>query len=453
MKFATACRVTATAILAVSQLALLSAPVDAQQDPTTAARTSDPPRRRTIRTPRFILHTDLSEADARRTLDQMEATIAFAARYWRQESHGQIECYVVHDLEAWPDSAFPNPLVRLWIGGIGGATIGETHGRTRASTRATVFAAARPGIPEHEVVHAYCCQVFGNMGPDWYKEGMAEMAAFGLSKNEGMNCPPYVMLALRNEGRRSIPHIIAGDDIAARISHSLAERLRNRQNQWSHLRMQEWTAEDSERVRRVKTTYYWSWALCHLLVHNPNYSDRFRALGVEYMETGDGSFDRMFGELGPELTFEFDQLVRHMAVGYRADLCRWDWTHKFAPLSPAGEATCHIMAGRGYQPSGLTLVAGEHYAFHADGEWQTSASGTACGPDGDVFGRGRLVAVLVDQYRMGQPFALGSSGTFEAPGGGDLYLRCRDEWHQLDDNQGRLRVRLTRSAPPPTAGR
>ena len=34
---------------------------------------------------------------------------------------------------------------------------------------------------------------------------------------------------------------------------------------------------------------------------------------------------------------------------------------------------------------------------------------------------------------------------FTAPGDGNLLLRCRDDWHQLADNSGRLTVRMKRA--------
>ena len=56
-----------------------------------------------------------------------------------------------------------------------------TRSVTGAQTqiKIVVFAAARPGVAEHEVVHAYCGQTFGTTGPLWYREGMAQLLTCG----------------------------------------------------------------------------------------------------------------------------------------------------------------------------------------------------------------------------------------------------------------------------------
>ena len=40
-----------------------------------------------------------------------------------------------------------------------------------------------------------------------------------------------------------------------------------------------------------------------------------------------------------------------------------------------------------------------------------------------------MVAVVLDAYRLGEPFELGNQGTFEASNNGNLYVRCRDDWN------------------------
>ncbi len=50
---------------------------------------------------------------------------------------------------------------------------------------------------------------------------------------------------------------------------------------------------------------------------------------------------------------------------------------------------------------------------------------------------------------MSEPIELGTSGTFVAPHDGTLYLRCRDTWHTIADNQGSVKVRIKRLEPTP----
>jgi hypothetical protein len=155
-------------------------------DPAAPSAAVEKGTRIVLRSARFALHTDLPRPDAEQVLKRMEAALKGAVQYWRREPRGQIACYVVDDLEHWPDSALPHPLARVWVGGVGGATISEFTGAGRETRiRATVYAIPRQGVAEHEVIHAYCYQTFGEGGPDWYKEGMAQLVSTGGAAGTG----------------------------------------------------------------------------------------------------------------------------------------------------------------------------------------------------------------------------------------------------------------------------
>ena len=157
-----------------------------------------------------------------------------------------------------------------------------------------------------------------------------------------------------------------------------------------------------------------SWALCHMLLCNPNYATRFRALGDSYVTQGRDSFDSAFAPVAKEMAFEYAFFLEHMDVGYRVDLCRWDWQKRFHTLDARGTASARIEAARGYQASGLTVVAGQHYDYATIGSWGTSAEEPSTNADGDARGTGRMVAVVLDAYRLGEPFDLGNQGTFRS---------------------------------------
>jgi hypothetical protein len=53
----------------------------------------------------------------------------------------------------------------------------------------------------------------------------------------------------------------------------------------------------------------------------------------------------------------------------------------------------------------------------------------------------------LSDYSLGKPFEIGAGGSFVADQTGQLYLRCRDDWHQLVDNDGGVSVRLVRCSP------
>ncbi|MCH5372507.1 MAG: hypothetical protein JJ992_00905, partial [Planctomycetes bacterium] len=201
-----------------------------------------------LRSPRFVLHTDLTQQEAEQTLDRMEAALKAAAEYWQCKPRRQIACYVVKDPSKWPDSAFPHPLARVWVGGVGGATISQFEkvgGRRRVT--ATVYADAKPGIVEHEVIHAYCYHAFGEAGPDWYKEGMAQAVAQWAATEPHHGCPPELVRILRNEVARKIPEIVQAGRFTNDLSESFGAMLSDRKIA-GHVPLSDWTTHDVENL-------------------------------------------------------------------------------------------------------------------------------------------------------------------------------------------------------------
>ena len=74
---------------------------------------------------------------------------------------------------------------------------------------------------------------------------------------------------------------------------------------------------------------------------------------------------------------------------------------------------------------------------------RTGADRPAVNADGDRRGDGRLIGVVMEDFRLSDPFVLGTRGSFVAPASGKLYLRCCEAWNRLADNSGVLRVELT----------
>lgn len=403
------------------------------------------------RSKHFLIHTDLPPEAAQALEERLEATLAVVAKYWGRPSRGQIECYVVQDLAAWPDAALPHPLARVLIGGVGGGTVVRTQriGK-RTASKAEVYASARPGIAEHEAVHAYCSQTFGATGPDWYKEGMADMAYYRRHGQRDLRLPAEVRASLKQAKPRTLHEIVNRGRFTGTLADSVDtmlakhESLVKTQQAASHVPLEAWSAEHDKTAKTARESYLWSWALCHLLCENPNYADRFRALGLGYLTGQNTTFEQAFGPVAREICFEYDMFLQHLDDGYRVDLCAWEWNKQFLPAAQRPLAAVNVKAMRGYQASGLQVTAGEQYSYVATGSWTLASGAEAVAADGDAAGQGRLVGVLLDQYKLSEPFELGSRGSFTAPAGGKLYLRCRDAWHSLADNHGAISVRITR---------
>ena len=184
------------------------------------------------------------------------------------------------------------------------------------------------------------------------------------------------------------------------------------------------------------------WALCHFLVHDPNYAPQFLSMGRGFLAGRDVSFDKTYAATPRELWFEYLLFLQHIDRGYRVDLCAWDWNKKFAGLRPGHTLTATINAGRGWQPTGLTVSPGMQYGYVATGNWRIANQHKAIDVNGDDRGRGRLVGVLMKDYQLGPEFDFGGQGSLQSASGGDLYLRCRNAWNELADDSGHVAVRL-----------
>ncbi|MDF1845156.1 MAG: hypothetical protein P1U77_27410, partial [Rubripirellula sp.] len=69
--------------------------------------------------------------------------------------------------------------------------------------------------------------------------------------------------------------------------------------------------------------------------------------------------------------------------------------------------------------------------------------------DGDQAGRGRLVAVVFNDFQLADPIQIGKLKSFASPTGGQLFLRCQDDWNKLSDNSGKLTVHIRRTPTTP----
>ena len=367
----------------------------------------DPAEPRELRSPHFILFTDLSERSANILLAKLETMHDLVSGYFRARPRQPIQCYVVRDIRQWPaDRLDPTAIGKILEPA--GVTISRRIGR---DTTAIVYSCAKHSVVQHEAVHAFCLQTFGATGPTWYSEGMAEMGHYWKPDNLAVSIDPVVITYLTTNPAPSMAQIVA----------------------------------PGQRTGDSWQAYAWRWALCHLLASNPNYSRRFKTLGMNLMSQGrDDSFDSAFGKVADQISFEYDQFIEHFGNGYRVDLCAWDWKTKATNLTSNGRMKEEIEAQSGWQATRLLVRPGVSYDYVAQGEWTVDPA-TTVDAAGAADGRGRLVAAIFADYQLGEPFELGPRGTFVAPTEGQLMVRCRDGWTSLADNEGELTLHLRRT--------
>jgi hypothetical protein len=380
------------------------------------AETSAPPEEtgaeayaiRDVRSRHFLIHTDLSSDKADDFVERLEAMLGFISKYWGQPTRGVIECYIVHSPNEFPVAAIA-PFGLHAVKTVGGATLWPlTSEGKRKDAKSVVYASARLEVVQHEAIHAYCHQTFGRIGPVWYSEGMAEVGRFWKDGDIAVRADPREIEFLRNNPPRSLAELVSPAQVTGDCWQNYASR----------------------------------WALCHFLVSNSNYSYQFRQLGSGLLTGKDVSFEQTYAATTRPLFFEYLSFLQHISQGYRVDLCAWDWNKKFTGLQPGRSLKATIAAGRGWQPTGLTVRAGKQYEYLATGAWQIARQPEAVDADGDDQGRGRLVGVLMKDYRLGAEFELGTKGSLQLKTDGDLYLRCRNHWNELAADVGRVTVKF-----------
>ena len=151
----------------------------------------------------------------------------------------------------------------------------------------------------------------------------------------------------------------------------------------------------------------------------------------------------LFGKIADEISFEYDQFTQNIGNGYRVDLCEWDWKKKARKVS-SGRMLSQVKAKSGWQASGVKVEQGVSYDFVTKGQWAIDDSGEF-NANGNERGGGRLVGVIFNNYRLVEEIDLGRQGRFVPESDGQLFLRCRDSWTELSDNDGVIKVYFRRT--------
>lgn len=367
----------------------------------------DPGQPRELRSDHFVIYTDVSDRSAQILLAKLETMLELISGYYSARPNSVIECYVVRDLRKWPRGRL-DPRAIAKIAEPAGVTLSVAG---NGFTKAVVYSCDKHAVVQHEAVHAYCIQTFGTPGPVWYSEGMAEMGQYWIPGERAVNIDPVVIDYLTTAEPKTMAEIVAAGQITG----------------------DSWQA------------YAWRWALCHLLASNPNYSRRFKKLGLNLMAGKQDSFESAFGKVADQIAYEYDLFVQNFGNGYRADLCAWDWKTQCSNLSSNGRVRHSVKAQRGWQATKLLVREGVSYDYVARGTWSVDG-GENVSADGNDAGTGRLVAMVFSQdHQQSEPFELGAKGSFVGTVEGQLYVRCRDRWTELSDNDGEIELHIRRT--------
>ena len=76
-----------------------------------------------------------------------------------------------------------------------------------------VYSCDKVGVVQHEAVHAYCQQTFGDTGPTWYAEGVAELGHYWKKDQPALEIDPVVINYLKNSPPKKMLDIVAAGQI------------------------------------------------------------------------------------------------------------------------------------------------------------------------------------------------------------------------------------------------
>jgi hypothetical protein len=290
----------------------------------------------------------------------------------------------------------------------------------------------------HEGTHSLMFAHFGNCGPAWFMEAVAELLGTHRLANGKLTLGYFP--ASPDEvpfwGRIKIVQ----DAVRAAHARSISEILAFPPN--AHLQNE---------------TYGWCWAIAAFLDGHPRYRQRFRQLPGEVRSS---DFNRRFLALFADdwhlLNVEWRAFVHELDYGYDFDRNAIE----LRPGEPPGDSvkTVTVAADRGWQSTGLQLEEGVVYQLTATGRYQLAAEPKIwwCEPAGVTirYHRGHplgmlLAMVLPDEAddegaSWPRPTGVGASGEVVPDVRGTLYLRINDSPGELSDNAGSLKVSLQR---------
>ncbi|MBQ18810.1 MAG: hypothetical protein CMJ65_17020 [Planctomycetaceae bacterium] len=293
----------------------------------------------------------------------------------------------------------------------------------------------------HEATHCFMTSRGGPMLPVWYLEGTAELyATHVFDKSTGrwrFAAMPVDVAAMPGWGRLGM--------LRRDVRRGRLPRFDALAGLWK---------SEHEKIE----TYAWSWAFVRFLASHPTLGKSFRELG---RHLGDGrfeaTFERVFRPEFESLQFEWQLAARDLVPGFdfRRAAIRF---RRSQPLPAKGGSTA-VVAGRGWQSTGLRLRKGRSFRVVATGRftlaekprpWVSTADGISFRYHAGLP-LGRLVGVVqpkrVAADRPPKIHSLGSRAEFVPETDGTLFLRLNDFFSELADNTGTVDVEVVPSGP------
>lgn len=299
----------------------------------------------------------------------------------------------------------------------------------------------------HEGVHSLVYRVFGDTGPTWFREGIAELLA--------THCGSGPELELRQ-----VPQSRETSPFWGRFKRM--EQLRGKSKSESQVPRIESVLQYEANLRGDVDAYGWSWALASMLDAYPQYRETLLQAAQHGHDT-DRQFNRWLMQRlagdWPVIQARWRMLVQDFDYGF-------DWNRqqinisKADPMWNGSPIEIKIDADRGWQSIGVRLNRGMAFDISADGTviidddpkpWVSHPDGvTVEYHQGQPLGK--LLARIVPNIAPSEgtlpaleTIGVGKRATIQLDEPCWLLLRVNDATGALGDNESAYNVTITRA--------
>jgi hypothetical protein len=291
----------------------------------------------------------------------------------------------------------------------------------------------------HEGTHAFMLAWLGSLGPAGYAEGMAEL--FGTHRWEEGTLQTRVVPRSREEAPLWGRIKVIREAWQQRSARSLAE-----------------VTHTPHEAFLQTPSYAWAWGVAAFFDQSPERSEAFRSLRSVVSDTTPTFATRLWNKFPDPrgLGEEWQWYLANLDYGY--DIPRETFVR--LPSAPWTKSAIDVQvaADRGWQSTGLALMAGDEVQLTAAGEFRIAqrAKEWMCTADGVTLRYyrgeplGKLLAAVTDEgltegpSPLLSPQAVGATGTVRCERSGVLYLRVNDHPAELAENQGHVLVRVAK---------
>lgn len=293
----------------------------------------------------------------------------------------------------------------------------------------------------HEGTHAFCFYNYGNLGPPWLAEGLAEHLAVHSWQNQKLKLADLVSDKRKLEywGRVKIIQDAWFDG----QPKSIGEVMK--------FAPQDFPATES---------YAWSWAAVMMFDRHSRLHDAFhQALAVLHQHSN-AKWNELLLEKSAldndQLKSQWDVLISEMTYGYDLEKAEIQWSPKSE--APAADFTIELKADGAWHDTGFSMPSGR-WQLDFEGMFQIAKRGdeplisTATGVSVQYFSGARIgeLQAAVDSTsgffqsssKLTAPMRITESGILEVTEPGKLFLRINDHPSFLNDNQGVVQVRFS----------